>query len=90
VGSASAAPAAGSWSHIAVTMNGGTATHYLNGLSNGSGTVNTMIADGGRNVKIGSRDDLFTMFKGSLDEITSEGVIRPRIRSATSLLAFRR
>jgi hypothetical protein len=66
---ANAAPAAGSWSHIAVTMSGATATHYLNGLSNGSGTVSTTIADGGRNAKIGSRDDLFTMFKGALDEI---------------------
>jgi Concanavalin A-like lectin/glucanases superfamily/Divergent InlB B-repeat domain len=73
---ANAAPPAGSWSHIAVTMNGATATHYLNSLPNGSGTVSTTIADGGRNARIGSRDDLFTMFKGALDEIRVSNTAR--------------
>ncbi|RZL96838.1 MAG: LamG domain-containing protein, partial [Pedobacter sp.] len=36
---ASAAPATNTWSHVVVTINGGTVTHYLNGVANGSGAL---------------------------------------------------
>jgi hypothetical protein len=66
--SASSAPAAGSWSLVAVTVSGTTVTHYLNGLTNGLGTITSFTpSDGGKDAKIGSRDDLATMFKGSMD-----------------------
>ena len=41
----------------------------LNGAPNGSGTLSTTIADAGTAVRIGSRDDLVTKMKGSLDEV---------------------
>ena len=63
------APATGVWQHVAVVMNGTSVTHYLNGAPNGSGTLSTTIADAGTAVKIGSRDDLVTKMKGSLDEV---------------------
>ncbi|MEO8368841.1 MAG: LamG-like jellyroll fold domain-containing protein, partial [Candidatus Solibacter sp.] len=50
-------------------MSGTTVSHYLNGVPNGGGTINLTIADNGKNAKIGSRDDLVTMFKGAMDEV---------------------
>ncbi len=64
-----AAPSTGVWSHIAVTMAGTAVTHYLNGATNGNGALSTTIGDGGTSALIGSRNDLATMFKGSMDEV---------------------
>ncbi|MEI6327046.1 MAG: LamG domain-containing protein [Candidatus Roizmanbacteria bacterium] len=66
---AATAPANGQWSHVAVVMSGTTATHYLNGVANGSGTISTTIADSGGAMRIASRADLGTIFKGSLDDV---------------------
>ncbi len=66
---ATAAPATGQWSHVAVVMSGTTVTHYLNGVANGSGTLSTTIADTGGALRIGSRADDVTMFKGVMDDV---------------------
>jgi len=57
-------------------MSGTAVTHYLNGASNGGSTINTTIGDASRNTKIGSRDDLGTMFKGSMDEVRISNIAR--------------
>jgi len=68
---ASAAPPAGTWSHLVVTISGSTVTHYLNGVVNGTGTLGSAGAaqNGSDNVYIGTRSDFGTRFKGSLDEV---------------------
>jgi hypothetical protein len=48
---------------------GTTATHYLNGSTNGVREVTVTPADTGTNLKIGSRDDLFTKMKGDIAEL---------------------
>src|SRR3984893_2996364 len=72
----SAAPAAGVWSHIVVTASGTTVTHYLNGSTNGSGTLTAASApvNGTDNVYIGTRSDFVTMFKGKMDEVRISNV----------------
>jgi predicted outer membrane repeat protein len=62
-------PALGIWQHVAVTMSGTTVTHYLNGQVNGTGTLNTTIADAGGTLRIGSRADLETDMLGSMEDI---------------------
>jgi len=59
----------GTWLHIAVTKSGNTVTHYLEGVINGSSTVSTTIADGDKPLRIGSRDDLFPLMYGTMDEV---------------------
>lgn len=63
---ATAAPATGIWQQITVTMSGTTVTHYLNGNTNGSGTLTTTIADTGNPMYIGTRQDLVTKMIGQL------------------------
>jgi hypothetical protein len=63
---ATAAPALNTWQCIAVTMSGTTVTHYLNGNTNGTGTLSTTIGDAGANLYIGSRGDLFTKMNGKM------------------------
>ena len=54
---------------LAVDINGTTATHYLNGQPNGTGTVNTNTADTGQDMKIGTRNDFVTKMRGDIAEI---------------------
>ena len=70
------APAAGQWSHIAVTMSATAVTHYLNGAANGSGALSTTVTDGGTDAMIASRNDRFPMFKGGLDEVRISNTAR--------------
>jgi hypothetical protein len=63
------APLPGTWAHLAVVKNGTSITHYLNGTLNGSGTITTVPADNNNTMIIGSRADLFTKMKGSMDEL---------------------
>lgn len=49
----------GAWYCAAVTMSGTTVTHYLDGASNGSGTLSTTIGDSGTGLKFGKRADGF-------------------------------
>ena len=66
---ATAAPSTETWQHLAVTMSGTTATHYLGGASNGSGTLSTTMADSLLvPMMLGNRGDLFTDFKGLMTE----------------------
>ncbi|MGB9669462.1 MAG: LamG domain-containing protein, partial [Anaerolineales bacterium] len=58
-----------SWHHLAVTMNGTTVTHYLDGKVNGSGTLSTTIVDADGALRIGNRDDLKTDFNGLIDNL---------------------
>ena len=60
---------AGAYLVLGVDINGTTATHYLNGQPNGTGTVNTNTADTGQDMKIGTRNDLFTKMRGDIAEI---------------------
>ncbi len=74
---AGAAPATGQWHLIAVTwdgvvgVNAGDVEHYLDGAGNTGSTAVTTVAcaDGGNNALIGSRDDFFSYFKGSIGEV---------------------
>jgi hypothetical protein len=68
------APATGVWSHIVVVSSGSfasvTLTQYLNGATNGTTTLtNFTAADTVNSIKIASRNDLVTMFKGGIDEV---------------------
>jgi len=63
---ATSPPSLGVWQNIAVTMLGTQVTHYLNGNSNGIGTISTTIANGANNLMIGNRSDNFTDFKGNI------------------------
>jgi len=68
------APATGTWSHIVAVASGSpasvTLTQYLNGVANGSTTFTSFTAaDTNNSIKIGSRNDVFTMFKGGIDEV---------------------
>lgn len=58
--SCTTAPPAGRWNHLAATMLGTSVTHYLNGATNGTGTLSTTIGDGGNPVRIGARADGLT------------------------------
>lgn len=47
------------WECVAVTMRGTAVTHYLNGRSNGTGTLSTTIGDSGNAMRLGNRPDGF-------------------------------
>jgi len=76
--------AAGAWTHVAVTVAAGTATHYLNGAANGTG-ASSASTDGGGPLLIGARADLAASqkFKGIIDEVA----IYNSALSVTRLLA---
>jgi hypothetical protein len=63
------APTTGIWQHVAVTMKGTTVTHYLNGNANGTGNLSVAIADAGKPLIIGSRDDAQTRMYGQIDDV---------------------
>jgi Bacterial Ig domain/Concanavalin A-like lectin/glucanases superfamily len=52
-----------------VTVDADTGTHWLNGRFNGSGTFSQSTSDTGKPLRVGSRDDFGTQFKGELAEI---------------------
>lgn len=64
---ATTAPSTGAWSMVAVTRSGTTITHYLNGSSNGSGTLATG-TDNGTPVNIGARVGVIN-WKGALAHV---------------------
>ena len=70
------APSTGVWSHLVVTMSGTTVTHYLNGGTNGSGTLSTTITDNGSSVLIGEDSAGNLLMKGSIDELRISNVAR--------------
>jgi hypothetical protein len=57
------------WQHVAITMTSTTATHYLNGQTNGSGTISTTITDGGGALYVGSRADFVTKMNGRISNL---------------------
>lgn len=61
--------ATGRYMALGYSMAGTALTQYLNGYPNGSGVIAAPLADGGMDLKIGSRDDLFTKMKGDIAEI---------------------
>ncbi len=63
------APPTDVWSYIVVTVSGSTVTHYLNGSLNGSRTQVVSNTDAAKPLRIASRDDNYSFFNGSLDEI---------------------
>jgi hypothetical protein len=64
-----AAPPIGVWHFVAVTMEGNQVTHYLDGVVNGTSTINTTMVDNDNPIYIGSRSDQFTAFNGSMDAV---------------------
>jgi hypothetical protein len=60
---------AGTFLQAAFVQAGTTATHYLNGLANGSATITVQPVDADLPLKIGSRADLFTILKGEMAEL---------------------
>jgi hypothetical protein len=54
------------WQNISVTYQGGTVTHYLNSIQNGSGTINPIITDNGGDMYIGNRSDNATPMLGNI------------------------
>ena len=73
---------ANTWHGIAVTMAGTSVTHYLNGNSNGTGTLSTTIGDNGNSLYIGNRGDLFTDMNGRIASV----LIYNRALSASEIL----
>lgn len=62
-------PRANAWVVLGFVISGNTVTHYINGQAAGSGDINVTPADGGMPLRIGTRDDLFTKFKGDMAEL---------------------
>jgi hypothetical protein len=59
-------PSLGVWQHVAITMLGTQVIHYLNGSSNGTGTISVSATNGANNLMIGNRTDNFVDFKGNI------------------------
>ncbi|MBU6490980.1 hypothetical protein KGQ25_02400, partial [Patescibacteria group bacterium] len=59
----------GKWQQIAITQQGTTVTHYLNGVPNGTGTLSASIADAGQPMLIGYRTDNATKMNGKMDDV---------------------
>lgn len=79
------APAAGAWSHLAVTYVAGVGTaHYLDGRPNGGvDAANGPTSAANVPVLIGNRGDAFTTFAGALDDamIWSRGLTDAEVRA---------
>jgi hypothetical protein len=61
-------PVTNAWTHLAMVVNGGTTTFYVNGVANATaGAPNTPIAT--NNFNIGIRPDLGERFDGRIDEV---------------------
>lgn len=64
--SATNALSSGVWQHVGVTMSGTTCTHYLNGSTNGSGTISVTVANNASfSMYVGNRIDNLTRMKGN-------------------------
>src|ERR1019366_4884573 len=66
---ASQAPSAGAPHVLAATMQGTNVSHFLDGNGNGTGVLNTNMADGGTPLKIGTRNDLAQFMNGDIAEL---------------------
>lgn len=64
---------ANTYAVIGIRQVGTTMTHYLNGSTNGVGEITVTPGDGGTDLKIGSRNDLFTKMKGDIAELLIYG-----------------
>ena len=62
-------PETGVWQHLAVTYEGNTVTHYLNGQINGQTDISTLREDTDGTFRIGNRADLVTQFLGLMDDV---------------------
>ncbi|MDB6026088.1 MAG: Coagulation factor 5/8 type domain protein [Verrucomicrobiales bacterium] len=63
------APGTNSLHALSVVMSGTSVTHYLDGATNGTGTIVTTIADSGYPLGIGTRYDLRPKMNGDMAEI---------------------
>ena len=66
---AAALPSTGVPHVLSVVMGGTNVTHFLDGLTNGSGTLHTTMADGGTPLDIGTRGDFVGFMEGDIAEI---------------------
>jgi len=63
-------PSTGVWQQIAITMSGTTVVHYLNGNTNGTGTISAAIANNPNySLYVGNRIDNVTRLKGKLSNV---------------------
>jgi hypothetical protein len=60
---------ANNYAVIGFKQTGTSVTHYLNGATNGVGEITAVPGDAGTNLKIGTREDLFTKLKGDMAEL---------------------
>jgi len=60
---------AGQWHHLAVTLIGSQLTFYLDGVTNGLGTIAKPLIDSTATLRIGNRADLVTDFLGRMDDV---------------------
>ena len=54
---------------VGFEMQGTRLTHYLAGQTNGGGNITATLGDGGKALKIGSREDFVTKMKGDIAEL---------------------
>jgi hypothetical protein len=66
---AAALPSTGVPHVLSVVMGGTNVTHFLDGLTNGSGSLLTTMADGGTPLDIGTRSDFVGFMAGDIAEI---------------------
>ena len=62
---------------VGFAQQGTTLTHYLSGQANGSGQLTATLGDGGKALKIGSREDFVTKMKGDIAELVIYGRALP-------------
>jgi len=82
-----AAPAAGVWSHIAMTVSGTTLTHYLNGSVNGTGTATTPATDSLRRLTIGAADSAINTAANFFKGLLAEAAVYNAALSGTAIAA---
>ena len=77
---------ASAWSNVAVTLTGTSVAHYLNGSTNGSGTMNhsESTGDAGTDLLIGTRQDNYAYFNGTIDELRISNIARSASYIATT------
>ncbi|MEM7245599.1 MAG: LamG domain-containing protein [Acidobacteriota bacterium] len=59
------------WTHLAIVVQGSSVRFYINGVQDSESVWSTLVTrvDVGTPLRIGSRDDLLTMFDGKMDEL---------------------
>ena len=85
IGSTSIVP--GRWYHVAGTYDGSVARVYVNGVMEGSETINDTIAESTANYRLGARNNVpnYTNLNGRMDEIRVWDVTRTQAQIQNSM-----